>query len=42
LKARYKQFDKPVLIGIKTQTMYFEHEGIEEVSMETFKILGKD
>ena len=24
MKARYRQLDKPVLIGIKTQTMFFE------------------
>lgn len=38
--ARYKQFDKSVLISIKIQAVYFTG-GEEEGSMETLQILGK-
>lgn len=39
--ATYRQFDKSDLIGIKTQTVYFDRGAREEGSMEASQILGK-
>lgn len=40
--ATYRQFDKSHLIGIKTQTVYFDRGEREEGSMKTSQNLGKD